>query len=332
MTEPECTPGASADGQRTNRRAFLSLAGATAAIGLAGCLGGSDGSGPGDGDGTDTGGGSSGDGGSGADGPFSDVAFDEGELKVTLERDGVATVNAFRDGEEIGSTDVSTGAEKATVFAASQTYHGEEIRLVAVDGDGNEIGETTASFAAQPEITQIRTQAMKNDREATERNATVYTREFATALLTIENTGDGPLLFGTWKYNYDGTTVFFTDGVPQTVGSEKRSSLDDPNERVFVPAGGSVEVKPYVPTDQHLNFKTPDGEEPEEWPESVRSMGEFPDGYADGDEVDVTATIVDDTGEELEATVTATYDGGLIQTLERGNRAAYVPAEFSAGE
>lgn len=329
MTDTERTPGESKGGQRTNRRAFLSLAGATAAIGLAGCLGGGDDGGSGGGDGTETGSGSAGDDGSGADGPFSNVAFEEGELMVTLERDVVATVNAFHDGEQIGSTDVSTGAEQVGVFKASQTLNGEEIRLVAVDSDDKQIGETTASFAAQPEVTGIRTRAAKNDREATEEAANEYTEDFATALVTIENTGDGPLFIDKWRGGIeDHSDVYIADGVPNAVTPDEAEGGDSPTDRALVPSGGSIEIIPYTPTGRQLMFKTTDGEN-EEWPESVRSMGEFPDGYADGDEVEVTVVVEDNTGERVETTLTATYDGGLVQT-HSSLRNNYVPLEFEA--
>lgn len=257
---------------------------------------------------------------------FDEVRFEDRELKATVSDDTITQINVIQDGEQIGSGEFSTGASTATVWTADYTLHGEEFELIAVDEGGNQIGKTTVSFAAEVEISRIRTQAMKNDREATGEVAKEYTEEFSTALLTIENTGDGPLFLGAWNFNYDGTAVFLTDGVPQAVGDEQISDVDAPNDRVNVPAGGSVEVRPFVTTNQHLTFRS--GEQ-EEWPESVRSMGEFPKGYADGDDVDVTATIVDDTGEEVEATVTATYSGGLLQTGDF-NGDNYVPANFTA--
>lgn len=275
---------------------------------------------------TETNGGDSSDTTSG--GFFDEIAFEGRELKVTVSDDAVARINVIQDGEQVGSGEFSTGASTAAVWSADQTLHGEEFELIAVDEEDNQIGSTTASFAAQPEVAGIRTRAMKNDREATAKVAKEYRDEFGTALVTIENTGDGPLILGSWRYNYDGTTVFLTDGVPQAVGSEKRSGLDEPNEPVLVPAGDSVEVVPYVPTNKHLKFKTTGGED-EEWPDPVRSMGDFPDGYADGDEVDVPLIVEDDTGEQFEFTVTATYDGGLLD-LGGFNTTTYVPAEFSA--
>lgn len=259
---------------------------------------------------------------------FEEISFEGRELKATVSDDSVARINVVQDGEQVGSGEFSTGASTATVWSADHTLHGAEFELIAVDEEGNQIGSTTASFGAQPEVTGLRTRAMKNGREATAEVAKEYTDEFGTALVTIENTGDAPLILGSWRYNYDGTTVFLTDGVPQAVGSEKRNGLDEPNEPVLVPPGGSVEVVPYVPTYKHLKFKTTGGER-DAWPESVRSMGEFPDGYADGDEVDVPIVVEDDTGEQFEFSVTATYDGGLLD-LGGFNTTTYVPAEFSA--
>lgn len=261
-------------------------------------------------------------------GVFEEIGFEGRELQVTVSDDAVARINVVQDGEQVGSGEFSTGVTTATVWSANQTLHGEEFELIAVDEEENQIGSTTVSFAAKPDVAGIRTQAMKNDREATAEVAKEYTDEFSIALVTIENTGDAPLILGSWRYNYDGTTVFLTDGVPQAVGSEKRNGLDEPNESVLVPVGGSVEVVPYVPAYKHLKFQTTGGER-DAWPESVRSMGEFPDGYADGDEVDVPIIVEDDTGEQFEFTVTATYEGGLLD-LGGFNTNTYVPAEFSA--
>jgi len=262
---------------------------------------------------------------------FGEIGFDGHELEVSVSDDSVTRVNAIRDGEQVGNAEFSTGASKATVWTANRTLHGEEFELIAVDEEGDEIDSTTVSFSAQPEVSRLRTQAIKNGREATEEVAKEYTDEFRTALVTVENTGDGPLFLGKWRYNYrEATTVFLTDGVPQAVGSEQRSELDEAEDRVLVPAGGSVEVVPYAPANLHLEFNTTGGER-DAWPESVRAMGEFPDGYADGDAVDVSVVLTDDTGEQFESTVSATYDGGLIQTRDF-NVDNYVPAEFSTEE
>lgn len=262
-------------------------------------------------------------------GVFEEIAFEGRELKVSVSDDSIARINVIWNGEQVGNAEFSTGVSRATVLRVDQTLHGEELELIAVDGDGDEIDSTTEAFAAQPEITGFRTQAMKNDREATAEGAAEHVGEFATVLATVENTGDGPLFIDKWGARGD-STVFLTDGVPRTATPDEAGERTlEPTDKVLVPAGGSAEVVPFKPAYGHLMFHT-NGSEKDEWPESVRSMGEFPDGYADGDEVDIPVVIEDDTGERVETAVTATYDGGLLQ-IERLTVDQYVPAEFTAG-
>ncbi|KOX91618.1 hypothetical protein AMS69_18020 [Haloarcula rubripromontorii] len=254
-------------------------------------------------------------------GIFGEIGFEGRELKVTVSDDTVARINVVQDGEQVGSGEFSTGVSTATVWSANQTLHGEEFELIAVDEEDNAIASTSTSFSAQTEVSRLRTQALKNDREATEEAAEEYTEEFGTALVTIENTGDGPLFINRWGAHSD-SAVFLTDGVPNTTTpAEADERPSDPSEKVLVPANGSAEVVPFRPQYLHVRFVTPGGKT-EHWPESVRSMGEFPDEYADGDEVDVSVVVRDDTGEQIEATLTATYDGGILEPFN-------VPAEFS---
>lgn len=319
------------DKNSSKRRTFLTTAGAAITTGLAGCSGSggngspsSDNTSDGNGDGSP----SSNNDSDSSDGPFGEIAFEGAELTVGINDDSVTRVNAFRDGEEIGRTDVATGASQVTVFSASQSYHGEEVRLVAADSEGNEIGSTTESFAADASVTRIRTQAVKNDRPMTEEAANEYSMEFTTALVTIENTGDGPLFIPRWGYKPD-TSVYLTDGIPvdSTVGGVD-DRMGDPSSHVLVPAGGTSEVVPFFPNPRHFFFETSGGEN-EDWPDSVRSMGEWPDGYADGDEVDVPVVIEDDRGEQVEETITVTYSGGMLD-ISAPAQEAYTPGRVSS--
>lgn len=263
-------------------------------------------------------------------GVFDEIGFEGRELKVTVADDAVARINAIQDGEQVGSGEFSTGVTTATVWSANRTLHGEEFELIAVDEEENQIGSTTASFAAQLEVAGLRTRAMKNDREATVEAAKEYTDEFGTALVTLENTGDAPLFIKQWPGGLaTNSDVYLAGGVPNPVTPDQASD-GSATDYVLVPAGGTAELVPYTPAGRHVKFETTGGED-EVWPESVRSMGEFPDGYADGDEVDVDVVVEDDTGELVETTVTATYAGGLLDT-GGFNTTTYVPAEFTAGE
>jgi len=293
------------------RRTFFATAGAAAIFGLAGCNGSNaDGNGSDSDDGDSSGGDDSTD--ERSDGPFGEIGFEGGELTVGISGDSVATLNAFREDEIIGSADVPTGTSQITVFSADQTFHGEEVRLVAIDDEDNEIDSTTESFAADASVSRVRSQAAKNDRPMTEEAANEYSGEFTTALVTIENTGNGPLFIPRWGFKPD-TSVYLTDGVPtiSTVGAAD-DRLSDASDHVLVPAGGTAEVVPFFPNPRHLYFEPDSGGVNEEWPESIRNMGEWPDGYADGDEVDVPVTIEDDRGEQVTDTVTVTYSGGLF--------------------
>ncbi|WP_277542206.1 hypothetical protein [Haloarcula laminariae] len=315
------------DENSLKRRTFFTTAGAAAIFGLAGCSGSSpDETGSDSGDGDSSGGDGSTD--ARADGPFGDIGFEDGELTVGISDDAVAAVNAFREDELIGSEEVPTGASEITVFSADRTFHGEAVRLVAVDDEDNEIDSTTESFAADPSVSRVRSQAAKNDRPMTEEAANEYSGEFTTALVTIENAGDGPLFVPQWGFKPD-TSVYLTDGVATVApASAADDRLSDPSDHVLVPAGGTAEVVPFFPNPRHLYFEPDSGGENEEWPESIRSMGEWPDGYADGDEVDVPVTIEDDRGERVTDTVTVTYSGGMFD-IGGPAAAAYTPGSVT---
>lgn len=312
----------------SERRTFLMTAGAAVTVGLAGCTG-NDSDGDDSPDADENSSPSNENESEGSGDPFGEIAFEGTELTVSITDDSVTTVNAFRNDDEIGSTDVATGDSRVTVFSASQTYRGEEIRVVAADDDGNEIGSTTESFAANASVTRVRSQAVKNDRPVTERAANEYSGEFTTALVTIENTGDGPLFIPRWGYKPD-TSVYLTDGVPvDSTAGAAADRLSDPSDHVVVPAGDTSEVVPFFPNPRHLYFETSGGGENEDWPDSIRSMGDWPAGYADGDELEVSVIVEDDRGERVEDTITVTYSGGLFD-IGGPAQEAYTPGRVTS--
>jgi hypothetical protein len=251
-----------------------------------------------------------------------EATFDGLELKVEVTDDSVAGVNAFRDGEEVGSTDVATGAQTATILEAQQSFAGDEIRFVAVDDSDSEIDSMTTSFSPEPTIKRIRSRAVEEGLEASEDTINFNTKQFREALVTIENTGDGPLFVQTWE-RFDDAAVFLTSGVPRPADP---SAVDDRESDYggweSVAPGESMTVKAFVNKFEPLDFHT-SGDENSEWPAEIREMGDWPDGYADGDTLDVSVVVQDDRGNQMEATTTVTYSGGLYQ-YDSGYLGGYV--------
>lgn len=155
----------------TTRRKLLTTTAVAGTAALAGC--GSGGGG----------------GGGGSSAAFETIEIDGEQLIVQLAGDAVSTVNVIGPNGEpsLGSQDVTTGASQVS-FDLLQDYEVGEHEIVAVDGEGNEIGSATQRLEPEVQIDEIVTYDMVSE---TDWPDNIFTENHA--LLTLSNTGNAPI-------------------------------------------------------------------------------------------------------------------------------------------
>lgn len=154
----------------TTRRKLLTTTAVAGTAALAGCGGGG-------------GGGSSG----GSSAAFESVEIDGEQLVVQLAGDTVSKVNVIGPSGEpsLGSQSVAAGASQVS-FNLLQNYQPGEHTVVAVAGEGNEIGSTTQRLEPELKLTKVLTAEMTESREV----STTLTQ--TSPLLQLQNTGNAP--------------------------------------------------------------------------------------------------------------------------------------------
>lgn len=263
---------------------------------------------------------------------FEEIQFEGTTLVASLASpDGVSEVNVIRGGEAVGDASVSAGASQVELMEIEETLRGDELQLVAVDDAGEEIASVTESFTADASVTRVRSVATKEgnpvETETMQENQTAFER----AVVTVENTGSAPLLVPTRDLgNAQMSYVFLTSGVPTPWPP---SELDrDAQEPVLMPIPPeesrdlTVIYNGLGPFLFKINRK-------DEWPTEVREMGDaeaFPEGYGDGDEVDVNVVVEDEGGNTIEETVSVTYSEGVHEVDSFSGE--FVPGRVDSAE
>lgn len=298
---------------RTDRRTVLASATAVATA-LAGCAGGG-GEESTETEGASTDSSSEGDGGSEeatteeGSSVIDEVGFDGTDLQVTLSNtDGVTQINLIENNEVISSSEVSAGGSTVTIRSFDSTVREREFEFAAVDQDGAVVDSVTKSFSAKPTVSRIRSAAVKEGlADASEEEIKDNANPFTQPLVTVENSGNAPFFIGTRSEEV--ASVFLQTGIPEPNGT-----VYDPTMASLISSGETQEFQPHGRA--YLGFRLSFGEPSDDWPENIRNMGEWPDGYADGDTVTVTLTMMDGSEREYESRIDLTYSGGLVQVTD----------------
>ena len=178
----------------TTRRKLLTTTAVAGTAALAGCGGG--------------GGGGSGGGSSAA---FESVEIDGEQLIVQPASDSVSKVNVIGPSGEpsLGSQSVAAGASQVS-FNLLQNYQPGEHTVVAVAGEGNEIGSTTQRLEPELELDEVLTASMGTNKDW---SAAAFSE--GRLVLRLTNTGNAP---ATLSY------VIF-DNVPSPTPSRIRDAV-----------------------------------------------------------------------------------------------------------
>lgn len=190
----------------TTRRGVLATTAAAGVTVLAGC---SDGGGGG-------GGGESA--GSSSPAAFESIEIDGNALVVELASDNVSTVNVIGPSGEpsFGSQDVTTGASQVS-FAPLTNYQPGEHIVVAVDGEGNEIGRATQPLEPDLELNKILTKSMGTDKDW---SPVAFSQEKIE--ITVANVGNAPVTL----------SYMIFDRVPTPTPSRLRNAVKNKDHEV----------------------------------------------------------------------------------------------------
>lgn len=167
------------------------------------------------------------------------------------------------------------------MLTVERNLDGETYTFTALDGDGNDVERTEKTYAADLQVTDFQNAALKHGKSDEEDIG--IDGDFTEAVITVENHGTAPAILGNGH-------MAVTDGVP---------SPSDPME---AKDGGFYsfnaiqpdEQREYSDSDCFVFYESRQGD----WPEDLRTYGEFPDDYENGgftDEVTVrvgTATAI----------------------------------------